>query len=230
MLVSLGVPEHKLRIHRLGIDLEVFQKGARSPDSLQVIMVGNFVPKKGFDYGLRAFARVAAVEPRARLTIVGQGRLEGALRALARSLDIAERVTFTGPLPPAQVAALLGQSDVLLAPSIVDRRGHRESGLIVVKEASASQCVPIGTLHGGIPEIIDDEQTGYLVPERDVAQLADRLAQLLADPGLRDRLGRAARAKMEREYDNRACVARLEGHYDDAIALHRAALGEAEGT
>jgi colanic acid/amylovoran biosynthesis glycosyltransferase len=96
---------------------------------------------------------------------------------------------------------------------------------MVVKEASASEVVPIGSMHGGIPEIIDNDVTGYLVAERDVASLAQRLASLASDASLRERMGRAARAKMEREYDNRQCVARLEEYYDEAIALHAGGHG-----
>jgi colanic acid/amylovoran biosynthesis glycosyltransferase len=87
---------------------------------------------------------------------------------------------------------------------------------LTVKEASASGVVPIGTRHGGIPEIIDDGVTGYLVAERDVTALASRLAQVLDDPELRHRLGRAAREKMERTFDIRLRVAALEDFYDEA--------------
>lgn len=222
LLKGLGVPEHKLRVHRLGIDLDSFRKGERSPARPRVLMIGRFVEKKGFAYGLRAFAEVAAAHPSSELTIVGEGELGGALRSLARELGISNQVVFAGQLGPTEIANLLSASDVLLAPSVVDSRGNRESGLIVAKEASASQVVPIGSRHGGIPDIIDDGVTGYLVDERDVSGLAARLSALLDDPKLRDRLGRAARAKMEREYDNRERVMRLEEHYDDAIRLHEA--------
>jgi glycosyltransferase involved in cell wall biosynthesis len=83
--------------------------------------------------------------------------------------------------------------------------------------------VPIGSVHGGIPDIIEDGVTGYLVTERDVPALARQLGALLDDPALRARMGRAAREKMQREYDNRACVARLEEFYDEALCLHRRA-------
>ena len=222
LLTGLDVDSAKLRAHRLGIDLDAFRAGTRDPARAQVAMVGRLVAKKGFAHGLRAFAEVARSRPAAHLTLVGDGELERPLRALCRELSLQDRVTFTGALPAAAVAELLGTSDVLLAPSVVDARGDRESGLIVVKEASASRCVPIGTLHGGIPEIIDDGVTGYLVPERDEAALAARLATLLDDAQLRARMADAARAKMESQYDNRACVERLEGFYDEARALFAA--------
>jgi len=219
MLRELGVPEGRLRLHHIGIDLERFVPASRSPgDRFEVVMIGRFVEKKGFEYGMRAFAEATAGKS-ARLTLVGQGELEGRLRALARQLRIEDRVHFTGVLTSAGVAEQLRQSDVLLAPSVVAYGGNRESGLLTVKEASASAVVPIGTLHGGIPEIIDDGATGFLVPERDVSAMADRLRRLLEDPPLRAALGAAARAKMLREYDNRARVRALEGFYDEALSL-----------
>jgi glycosyltransferase involved in cell wall biosynthesis len=220
LLLRLGAPAAKLRIHRLGIDPGAFARGARDDRVTRVVMIGRFVPKKGFGYGMRAFAQIARSHPELQLTLVGDGELARPLRALARTLGIAARVRFAGVLPPAQVARVLGESDVLLAPSVVSARNDRDSGLIVVKEASASEVVPIGSIHGGIPEIIDNDVTGFLVPERDVDALAQRLDRLASDASLRERMGRAARAKMEREYDNRTCVARLEEYYDEAIALH----------
>lgn len=185
-------------------------------------MIGRFVEKKGFEYGLSAFAEVAREQPTMHLTLVGDGERGAVLHRLATALGVADRVTFTGPLPPDRVATVLASSHVLLAPSVVDREGNRESGLIVVKEASACGTVPIGTMHGGIPEIIDTGETGYLVPERDSAAIADRLRLLARDPALRDRLGANAREKMRREYDNRARVLALEERYDEARALYTA--------
>lgn len=215
MLLALGVPAERLRVHRLGIDVGRFVPGPRREDQFVTVMIGRFVEKKGFDYGLRAFAAAARSEPGMKLTVVGDGPMDAALRTIARQEGVADRVDFTGPLPPEQVAALLATSHALLAPSVVDREGNRESGLIVVKEASASGTVPVGSRHGGIPEIIDDGVTGYLVPERDVEALTDRLLRLARDSELRSQLALAGRARMEREYDNRVRVQALEAIYDE---------------
>ena len=220
MLLEQGVPPERLRVHRLGIDLERFQPGPRRTDRCEVAMVGRFVEKKGFTNGLAAFATVAWDRPQLRLTLVGDGPLAGALRRQAAALRLGEQVEFVGPLPADRVAALLASTDVLLAPSVVDREGNRESGLIVVKEASACGAVPIGTRHGGIPEIIEDGVTGYLVAEHDIAAMAARLAQVAQDPSLRAALGEAGRRKMRREYDVRERVRALEGHYDEAQARY----------
>ena len=105
----------------------------------------------------------------------------------------------------------------LLAPSVTTADGDRESGTIVVKEASASGAVPLASWHGGLPEIVEDGRTGFLAPERDVATLTRRLVELLRDPALRRRMAEAGRAKMVAEYDNRDRVAELEEAYDAVL-------------
>ena len=213
LLTELGVEPERLCVHRLGIDLERF---AFQPtrDGQRVLMVGRLVEKKGFEYGLRAFAQVRSRGVPASLTIVGQGERRASLERLARELGVAESVAFVGSQTNEQVAALMARASVLLAPSVVARDGNRESGLIVVKEASAAGTVPIASRHGGIPDSIDDGRTGFLIEERDVEHMAERLAQLLLDEPLRARLALGGRQKMEREFDNRRLVAELEGIYD----------------
>jgi glycosyltransferase involved in cell wall biosynthesis len=218
MLREMGVPPERLRLHHIGIDVDRFKPGPRRDDAEPLVaMVGRFVPKKGLVYGIRAFAGYRRARGRGQLVIVGDGELESVLQAAAREEGVAEHVRFAGALPHEEVAGLLAVADVLLAPSVTTANGDRESGVIVVKEASASGAVPIGTWHGGLPEIIEDGRTGFLVPERDVAALAARLDQVLADPALRRRLADAARAKMLAEYDNRVRVAALEDAYDAVV-------------
>jgi glycosyltransferase involved in cell wall biosynthesis len=218
LLAEAGVPRERLRVHHLGIDLSKFKRGPRQ--SLpRVVMVGRFVEKKGFEYGIRAFARAVARGAKAELVLVGGGEREAQLRELVREQAIEGHVRFAGVLSSAEVARLLAESDVLMAPSVVGADGDRESGVIALKEASASGVAVLGTYHGGIPEIIDDGATGFLVPERDVVSLAERLYRLLSDRALCEQLGRGGRLKMEREYRLEDRVAALEAYYDEALAL-----------
>lgn len=218
LLLEAGVPRERLRLYHLGIDLARFVRGPRRALP-RVVMLGRFVEKKGFEYGLRAFAEVRGRGVQAELVLIGGGEREPKLRALVSELGVADSVFFAGVLPSDEVAQLLSESDVLMAPSVVAIDGNRESGLIALKEASACELSVIGTYHGGIPEIIEDGVTGYLVPERDVRSLSDRLERVLADRALCAQLGRAGRAKMEREYDLETQVTELEARYDEAIAL-----------
>lgn len=218
-LRALGAPADRLVIHRLGIDLGQFTVGPRDSARTEVIMVGRLVEKKGFEYGAQAFARVAKNDANVFLTIVGDGPRRRSLERLTQSLGIGDRVTFTGVLPSGEVSGRLRHSDIMLAPSVTGRDGNREGSPMTVKEASASQVVPVSTYHAGIPEIVEDGTTGFLVNERDVDGLADRLERLARDKNLRDHMGRAAREKMEREFDNRVQVAELEQFYDRAVEL-----------
>jgi colanic acid/amylovoran biosynthesis glycosyltransferase len=218
LLLDVGVPRDKLRVYHLGVDLSAFTRGPRKLVP-RVVMVGRFIEKKGFEYGVRAFAEALQRGARGELVLVGNGEREAKLRALVSELGIEQAVRFLGVLPSSQVAALLAESDVLMAPSVVAIDGNRESGVIALKEASASGLAVLGTYHGGIPEIIDDGSTGYLVAERDVNTLGERLHRLLTDRALCEQMGRAGRAKMERQYDvNKQVQGELESFYDEAIA------------
>lgn len=211
-LERLGAPVDKLRVHRLGIDLERFTPGTpddKSP-APHVLMIGRLVEKKGMVYGIRAFARLRATLPDAKLDIIGTGPLREALAREVTDAGLDAHVRFLGALSHADVGALMHRAHLVMTPSVTTASGDRESGVIVLKEAAATGLPTIGTRHGGIPEIIEHERTRLLVEERDEAQLADALARILSRPDLQRAMGEAARAKMEREYDQRRQVAALE--------------------
>ena len=221
MLVAVGVDRERLIEHRLGVDLERFKPATRDASQFRVAMVGRFVEKKGFADGIRAFASARGeMGGTAELVIAGSGPLEGSLRHLAQELGIDPQVRFLGKVSHAGVADLLSHSDVLLAPSAIAADGDRDSGLLSVKEASACACIPIATRHGGIPTIIDEGITGYLVAEHDVAAMARHLATLGHDAGQRRLMGRAAREKMAREFELHGSVRQLENYYDALVRRH----------
>jgi glycosyltransferase involved in cell wall biosynthesis len=219
LIVSCGCPAEKVIVHRLGVDLGTFKPAdlAPSSDPPIVLMVGRFVEKKGHVYGIEAAALALKAGLEFRLVIVGNGPLLGQYRSLISRLGLDDTVSLPGALSHVEIVELLHRTSVLVAPSVVARNLDRESGIIVVKEAAASGIPVVGTRHGGIPEIIDDGTTGFMVPERDARALSERLVELLRSRELRLGLGRAARAKMEREYDIRERVRALEGIYDRVI-------------
>lgn len=215
MLIARGVPAEKLRVHLLGVDTQRFAPSPREPSPCRVLMIGRLVEKKGFAYGLRAFARLAK-ESDAALTLIGAGPLESELHALAQELAISDRVRFTGALSHEEVRRELARHHVLLAPSVVARDGDRDSGLIVLREAASCGLVPVATRHGGLPDSVDHERTGYLVEERDVEKMAAHLRTLIGDVALRERMAQAGRDKMVRQFDHAIAMAELERAYDDA--------------
>ncbi|MBX7151661.1 glycosyltransferase [bacterium] len=223
-MIALGCPPDKLITHILGTDLNVFKFERRKKSNpLKVVMIGRFVEKKGFDDGIEAFAEICN-KFNARLIIVGYGTLERYYKSLITKLGIDHCVEFTGPLPAAGINDLLNDSAVVLLPSRTASNNDKEATTNVVKEAYACGVPVIGTLHGGIPEMIKDGEDGFLVAERDKIAMANRLERLLSDETLRNRMGEAGYEKICREYEITAVNRKLETYYDQIIDNHEAGL------
>ncbi|MBO4349917.1 MAG: glycosyltransferase [Proteobacteria bacterium] len=229
MLIDIGAPEEKVFTWRLGIRIPelsaIKQPSADTvPQTRKLIQVGRFVEKKGYIYSLRAMHilknmyRAAGREFNVLLTCIGDGECKPECERYAQTHNLEENVRFVDNMPQDEVFAEMQDSEILLCPSLVARNGDRESGILVAKEAAA-RCIPvIGTYHGGIPDIIEDGKTGFIVQERDAQAIAERIDCILSNPQLRCDLGTAARKKMENEYRLEDRVDALEKHYDEVIA------------
>lgn len=204
--IAQGFPAGRTVTHRIGVDLDRFVGGEAEPGL--ILHVGRLVEKKGSSVLLDAMLRL----PEARLAIIGDGPLRSALERKAAPL--ADRVRFLGALPPAEVAAWMRRAWLLAAPSVTAADRDSEGLPTVIVEAAAASLPAVGTHHSGIPEAIVDGETGFLVPERDPAALAERIGALLGAAGLRDRMGAAARALAERSFDLRRQTSLLEDLYD----------------
>jgi glycosyltransferase involved in cell wall biosynthesis len=150
---------------------------------------GRLVPIKGFDLLLQALPAILDALPASRLLLVGDGPDRPLLEAQARALGVADRVQLVGV--HAQVAPFLAAADLLVAPS-------RNEGLgKALVEAMALGCPVVATRVGGIPTVVADGETGRLVPPEDPGALAQAVAELLGDPGLRQTMGEAGRRRAE---------------------------------
>jgi phosphatidylinositol alpha-1,6-mannosyltransferase len=167
-----------------------------------VLCVSRLVPRKGQDTLIRAWPAVRAAIPDARLLLVGDGPYRGELRRLAGQLGISGSVTFTGSVPADALPGYYAASDVFAMPCRTRRAGLDVEGLgIVYLEASAAGLPVIGGDSGGAPDAILDGETGYVVPGRDVAALAERITGLLADPARARAMGQRGLAWVEQEWD-----------------------------
>jgi colanic acid/amylovoran biosynthesis glycosyltransferase len=133
--------------------------------------------------------------------VFGDGPLRERLGMLAADLGIADRVAFEGRQGQEGVREGLARSDVLVAASVTAADGDEEGIPNVLKEAMASGMPVLGTRHAGIPELVEDGVSGWLVPERNEPALAEALVRLASEPERWAAMGRAGRAKIEREYD-----------------------------
>ncbi|MFI7251677.1 glycosyltransferase family 4 protein [Micromonospora chalcea] len=166
-----------------------------------VVCVSRLVPRKGQDMLIRALPEIRRRVPGAALLVVGGGPYRSTLEKLARQSGLEQDVVFTGSVPSADLPAHYAAGDVYAMPCRTRNRGLDVEGLgIVYLEAGAAGLPVVAGDSGGAPDAVRDGETGYVVGGRDVAQLADRVATLLADRDLARQFGAAGRAWVEREW------------------------------
>ncbi len=214
-LLAQGFPSERTFVHYIGVDCAAITPRAPEEEEPVILHVARLVEVKGTEFLIRAFAAVA---PGARLVIIGDGPLRKRLEQLARECAVTGRVEFLGALPHGQVLGWMRRAALLALPSVRTPSGRVEGLGMVVLEAAATGVPAVGSDLGGIRETILDGETGFLTPERDVAALAARMGELLADAALRRRMGAAARRRVEREFNIVRQTAALEALYDGLLA------------
>lgn len=214
MLFSDQVHWTKLRIVHCGVVPSGYGQAPRQPFGGHILFVGRLSAVKGATLLLEAFASLRGAFPAARLTIVGDGPLRAELEAKAQALMFGDAISFTGYLSQDEVSDLLARADMLVLPSFA------EGVPVVLMEAMASRIPVVASQVAGIPELVRDGVSGFVVPAGDMATLIDRLGRLLSDPGLCQRMGDAGRAIVEAEYDASREAARIGTLFaDDGQAL-----------
>ncbi|MGV8988680.1 MAG: glycosyltransferase [Cypionkella sp.] len=195
MLFSDEAHWDKLKIVHCGVAPARYGTVQRGPFSGHVVFVGRLDPVKGVTLLLEAFATATARHPRARLTIAGDGPARARLETRTRDLGLTEVVRFAGYLDEPAVARLLEEADMLVLPSFAE-------GLpVVLMEAFASRIPVIATQVAGVPELVQDGISGFIVPPGDVETLTVRLDHLLSDPALCSQMGVTGCEKVEAEHD-----------------------------
>jgi sugar transferase (PEP-CTERM/EpsH1 system associated) len=213
----IGVPEHKSRLLANGIDTDKFapRDACASPlpfdhSCIVVGTVGRVQDVKDHATLLKAFLllreRLPEQRERLRLAVVGDGPLLSALRAQAAAAGVEQQVWLPGART--DVADILRGLSVFAMSSIAE--GTPGSAL----EAMASGLPVVGTRVGGIPEVIDDGVTGYVVPPSDPAAMAAALERYVRDPALAARHGAAGRERVMRNYNMAAMVSAYQSLYD----------------
>jgi glycosyltransferase involved in cell wall biosynthesis len=210
-----GFPADRLLVHHIGIDTETLVPVHTDREPRTIIHVARLVEKKGTTFLLEAMKALAPKLPDLRLRIVGDGPLRQMLEEQARPLG--RQVEFLGARDNAEVLELIAGSTVVAVPSVTASSGDSEGLPIVTLEAAALATPIVASDSGGIAEAVVDGKTGYVVAERNVAMLAERLHAILTDPGLGHEMGAAARHHIENHFDLRRQSARLEEIYDTAL-------------
>ncbi len=221
---ELGYPEHKIRVIPNGVDPAQYDGTDHGPrgelgfgdQDLVVGILAALRPEKDHETFLEAAALIAAEVPAARFLVVGDGERRAHLEGAARRLGLADRVVFAGARQ--DVASLLRSMDVFVLSSAV------ECFPMALLEAMASSVPAACTSVGGIPEIVEEGITGFLVPAKDPATLGDRVIHLLRSPELRRQMGAAARAHVVQSFTIRDSVREAERAFVDLCLTARARI------
>jgi colanic acid/amylovoran biosynthesis glycosyltransferase len=196
-LVDMGAAAGKVHYNPYGVDCHQFSGSSPSQSEPTLLAVGRFTEKKAPHLTLLAFAGVHRQRPESRLHMVGDGALLGPCIALARSLGIADAVSFLGSQAPETVKREMRGARAFVQHSVEALSGDSEGTPVAVLEAGASGLPVISTRHGGIPDVVIHGETGFLVDEYDVQSMTQHMLAVLADPLMADRLGQAGRRRVE---------------------------------
>ncbi len=196
-------PDTDYPVIRCGVDTQAYEATpAPLGERLEVLSVGRLVEKKGFDVLIRAAGEIVrAGGPAMRVTIAGGGPDEAKLKALVEALPPTAEVVLLGDTDNDQVMELMTQADVFALPCRVATSGDRDGIPVVLMEAMArGRCVISGDLET-IRELIEDGISGVMIPPGDQKALEKALIELANNRVRVDELGKAARTRIEHEFD-----------------------------
>jgi glycosyltransferase involved in cell wall biosynthesis len=216
-LIEKGYPVNKIIQQHSGIDTEKFTPATEKPNERYIFCVGRHTQKKGIDTLLKAFARIARKHPDVSLIQVGTGSMTLELQALSTKLGITDRVHFLGAQPYEVIQKLMRDAEIFSLPSQTSSNGDSEGLPLVILEAAACGIPIVSTWHSAIPDAVRDQETGFLVAEKDDQSLAEKLDILLGDRALGKSLGKQGREWICENFDIHKQTDKLEAIYDSVV-------------
>lgn len=217
-LIKLRCNEEKIVILPVGLRIDRFKFSTRViqlGDPIKILTVGRLVEKKGHEYAIKTIAKIINKHKNIIYIIAGDGPLRNKLEFLVSELEIQNYVEFLGSVEQDEVLKLYQKAHIFVLPSVTASNADREGQALVVQEAQAVGLPIISTLHNGIPEGVLDGESGFLVPEKDVDALAERIEYLIKHPEIWPEMGRCGREFVEKHYDIQKLNQRLVEIYQN---------------
>jgi colanic acid/amylovoran biosynthesis glycosyltransferase len=192
-------PERADRVHRIynGLDLAEFGGADFSSTPPLILAVGRLITKKGFADLIRACGLIAERGKSFRCEIIGDGPLENELCGQIERLSLQNHVALSGAKPQNEVRQRLAAANVFVLPSIIDSDGGMDNLPTVIMEAMATGLSVVSTNIGGIPEMVVENGTGFLLEPADAVGLAAAIEKIIDERLLAKRLGRAGYARAQ---------------------------------
>jgi len=226
-------PDSSAKIHRVynGIDTASFPTAAAAAavdgEPLRILSIGRLIEFKGFHHLMQACAILRDREIPFQCTIAGDGPWGERLSELRAGLKLTkQQVILAGRRSHEELKAELARSHVFALPSVVDSKGASDILPTVIMEAMAAALPVVSTRLVGIPEMVEDGESGLLVEPGDEVGLADALARLAADPELRARYGAAGKRLAGERFELAKTCAQLNQHFEERAAGAHPVAGE----
>ncbi len=217
-LINLGASEDSIQVIPTGIDMELFYPSSKKNHTITFITVGRFSATKSGENTIKAFSLVLKKFTDCKLIMIGEkkGGFE-ACKNLVGQFNISHAVTFSGSLPPAQEAEHLRQSHIFVQHFITAANGQTEGTPNSILEASASGLPVVSTFHGGVKEAVIHNTTGFLVPEHDVAAMANYMIRLVENKEIRMMMGQEGRKHIDANYNLKIQTLKLYSNIKETI-------------
>ena len=210
-LIEMGCPPEKIHVTRMGIEPEKFnfqpREGFHSP--LRIVSVARLTEKKGLDVAVKASEILQARGGQFEYTIIGNGEQTEMLHEHIVRAGLEESVKMPGFKPQNEIRQALNEADIFLLPSKTAADGDMEGIPVALMEAMAVGLPVVSTVHSGIPELIENNVSGWLVPEDDAEALAETLLQLSQGDIDVAPVVAAARHKVETEFNQHIAYGEL---------------------
>ena len=205
-LIQMGANPDLIQVHRMGIDLQQFSfkpRELQESEEIRILTVGRLVEKKGISCALETVAAVCRRHPqwKIRYDIIGDGPQLEELKQAVSDLGLESRVNLFGAGTQEDVRQHVMEAHLFLLPSITDKSGDQEGIPVSLMEAMATGLPILSTYHTGIPELVQDGVSGFLVSERDIEALAEKLEYLIEHPEVWPEMGRQGRARVADLHD-----------------------------
>ncbi len=205
-------PELKEKFHivHCGIPVDTFQPvNPISSVNPVILSFGQLAERKGMPFLVEACRVLQERGCAFECIIIGDGPQRPLLEQMINDYHLQDKVKLTGSVFQEKILEYLGHTDISVLPCIVAEDGDRDGVPATLMEAMAMEIPCVSTYVSGIPELIDHEKSGLLVPEKDAVAMADALQRLLEDKELRLKLGKAGRQKVLAEFNLNKSVAQL---------------------
>jgi len=221
ILINHGCDAHKIKVLYSSVDSDQIQYKARKipkkDEPIKITNVARLVEYKGIEDSIKAVAKVVKLYPNVLYEIIGEGEEKDRLNAIIEDLGLTNKIKLVGYLSFDQILAKLDESHLFLFTSFTPLHGEQEGIPNAIKEAMLVGLPVVATRHGGIPELVQDGLSGFLVKERDINAMANKLIYLIKNPKKWNEMGKIGSAYVRKFFEKSVVNKQLIDTFYDLI-------------